>query len=72
MHDHTRVRARGRLGDNLEKNCGKRVEQGRVDELECGQSGGTEQGRLGSRAQKKIFLGANLVEEGGKNNNCRQ
>ena len=29
------------------KNCGKREEQGRMDELECSQSSGTQEGGLG-------------------------
>ena len=33
--------------EDMEKNCGKRAKQGRMGELECGQSGGTEQGGLG-------------------------
>ena len=54
LHDRTRVDASRSKGkrktkEDLEKNCGKRAEQGRVDELECGRSGGTEQGGLGSQ-----------------------
>ena len=70
LHDRTRMDARRSKGkrktkDVLEKKCGKTAKQGRMGELECGQSGSTEQGGEGSlTAFQYAPSGAERFKEG--------
>ena len=54
------MKAERETEDDLEKDRRERVEHGRADELECGQSGGTEQGGLVRQRDSLLCL---LVRE---------
>ncbi|KAJ7388248.1 hypothetical protein OS493_038962, partial [Desmophyllum pertusum] len=58
--DTRELKAERETEDDLEKDRRERVEHGRVDELECGQSGGTEQGGLVRQRDSLLCL---LVRE---------